>query len=151
MEEKDLTRRSMLRMGWLALLGAVGLSLGPATEFLEAAPGAMDKVLTGGKPGDYPGPGPYPVENGRAWLVRDEGGLAAIIPVCSHLGCGVRWDKEASQWVCPCHNSKYSPDGKPLQGPAQRPLSRAMVTIDASGRVKVDLRREVGPGYRLEV
>ncbi len=41
---------------------------------------------------------------------------------CPHLGCTVRWDNEAQQLRCPCHNSRFGDDGKVLKGPAKEPL-----------------------------
>ena len=56
---------------------------------------------------------------------RDEDGtLHAVSPVCTHLGCQVNWNSGDRSWDCPCHGSRFSPDGEILQGPAVRPLER---------------------------
>lgn len=46
--------------------------------------------------------------------------FAAVVPICSHLGCSVR--KEGTGFFCPCHGSEYDLDGSVVQGPAERPL-----------------------------
>jgi len=56
---------------------------------------------------------------------RDEDGvLHAVSPVCTHLGCQLNWNSGDRSWDCPCHGSRFSPDGEILQGPAVRPLER---------------------------
>jgi Rieske Fe-S protein len=49
---------------------------------------------------------------------RDDGTLVAVSPVCTHLGCQVNWNTAERSWDCPCHGSRFSPDGDVLQGPA---------------------------------
>lgn len=41
---------------------------------------------------------------------------------CTHLGCTVNWNGEASQFECPCHGGKFDSDGKRIAGPPPRPL-----------------------------
>jgi Rieske Fe-S protein len=55
---------------------------------------------------------------------RDDGTLVAVSPVCSHLGCQVSWNRAERSWDCPCHGSRFSPDGEVLQGPAVHRLER---------------------------
>jgi FAD dependent oxidoreductase./Rieske [2Fe-2S] domain. len=45
--------------------------------------------------------------------------------VCSHLGCIVSWNSTEHTWDCPCHGSRFTPDGKLLNGPALGPLEKA--------------------------
>jgi glycine/D-amino acid oxidase-like deaminating enzyme/nitrite reductase/ring-hydroxylating ferredoxin subunit len=55
---------------------------------------------------------------------RDESGiLHERSAVCVHLGCIVRWNDFERSWDCPCHGSRYDPDGTPLDGPAATPLA----------------------------
>ena len=49
---------------------------------------------------------------------RDDGSLVAVSPKCSHLGCQVSWNRAERSWDCPCHGSRFAPDGEVLQGPA---------------------------------
>ncbi len=56
---------------------------------------------------------------------RDEDGtLHAVSPRCSHLGCLVTWNDAERSWDCPCHGSRFAPDGTVLEGPAVHRLER---------------------------
>ena len=56
---------------------------------------------------------------------RDEdGAVVAVSPVCSHLGCQVNFNTAERSWDCPCHGSRFAPDGSVLQGPAVHRLER---------------------------
>ncbi|MEU6254494.1 FAD-dependent oxidoreductase [Streptomyces sp. NPDC047043] len=59
---------------------------------------------------------------------RDEDGeLHAVAARCSHLGCLVAFNRTERTWECPCHGSRFDPDGNVLQGPATGPLERRNV------------------------
>jgi Rieske Fe-S protein len=49
---------------------------------------------------------------------RDDGTLVAVSPLCTHLGCQVNWNTAERSWDCPCHGSRFSPEGEVLHGPA---------------------------------
>ncbi len=69
------------------------------------------------------------------WAVRKENGEVVIYsPLCTHLGCGYRWEAEQQAFFCPCHGSVFDIDGKVLAGPAPRPLD-TLPTKTESGRL----------------
>jgi glycine/D-amino acid oxidase-like deaminating enzyme/nitrite reductase/ring-hydroxylating ferredoxin subunit len=51
-----------------------------------------------------------------------QGKITCVSAVCTHLGCIVAWNPAASTWDCPCHGSRFRPDGSVIHGPASRPL-----------------------------
>ena len=64
----------------------------------------------------------------RGWMkvaiYRDPAGeVHAVSPICTHLQCVVRWNSAETSWDCPCHGSRFDPDGRVLHGPAVKPLS----------------------------
>jgi len=56
---------------------------------------------------------------------------------CPHEGCQVAWKPDASQYVCPCHNSVFARDGARVSGPTQRGLDPLDVRTTDSGDVEV--------------
>jgi len=94
-----------------------------------------------GKPAEFP-PGTVkivPEHNVR--MIATEAGVAALSLVCTHLGCIVAESSEG--FKCPCHGSRFSPDGKVIGGPAPRPLRWLEVSQAADGSLVVDKDREV--------
>ncbi|HEX8172082.1 MAG TPA: FAD-dependent oxidoreductase [Thermoanaerobaculia bacterium] len=55
---------------------------------------------------------------------RDEAGtLFTVSAVCTHMKCDVAWNAAERTWDCPCHGSRYKPDGAVLNGPAREGLA----------------------------
>ena len=53
-------------------------------------------------------------------LYKDEGGkLYAVSVKCPHLGCQLSWNPDELSWDCPCHGSRFTYDGKRIDGPAE--------------------------------
>lgn len=52
-------------------------------------------------------------------VYRSEGGkLYTFSAVCPHLGCVLQWNSEEKSFDCPCHGSRFTCDGKVVNGPA---------------------------------
>jgi glycine/D-amino acid oxidase-like deaminating enzyme/nitrite reductase/ring-hydroxylating ferredoxin subunit len=65
---------------------------------------------------------------------RDEKGLLHLRDAsCTHLRCIVDWNSTEKSWDCPCHGSRFSPEGRVLNGPALADL--APVPAELADRV----------------
>jgi len=61
----------------------------------------------------------------RAGGYRDQSGVLHVVDTtCTHMGCSLNWNDGERSWDCPCHGSRFSYDGKVLEGPATKPLER---------------------------
>jgi glycine/D-amino acid oxidase-like deaminating enzyme/nitrite reductase/ring-hydroxylating ferredoxin subunit len=50
---------------------------------------------------------------------KDETGhLHLFNATCPHLGCVVQWNADEKSFDCPCHGSRFSSEGKVINGPA---------------------------------
>ncbi|GIQ63771.1 hypothetical protein PACILC2_23390 [Paenibacillus cisolokensis] len=66
-----------------------------------------------------------------AWITRDANGeIYALSPICKHLGCTIGWNTDQkNEYVCPCHDARYSIDGKNLTV-APQPLDEYELKIE---------------------
>lgn len=82
------------------------------------------------------------VEKGTAWVVkRDDNRIIAFGPSCTHLGCAYHWDAPNNDFLCPCHTSIFSIDGKVISGPAPRPLDRFETKTEGTRLLIGELKR----------
>lgn len=80
-------------------------------------------------------------ENKTAWVVKNaDSSVVAFGPQCTHLGCA--YHVENGRFLCPCHTSIFSIDGKVVAGPAPRPLDRYETRIE-NDRLRIgDLKQQ---------
>jgi Rieske Fe-S protein len=71
-------------------------------------------------------------EKSTVWVVKLPDGIVAYGPQCTHLACAYHWEEDKRHFVCPCHTSVFSIDGKVVSGPAPRPLDRYETKVDKS-------------------
>ena len=82
-------------------------------------------------------------------LYRDAGGIFAISTVCTHLGCIVKTGPEG--FDCPCHGSRFAPDGKVIRGPAPKALPWLEVRHAGGNQFIIDEGKMVAPGTKVIV
>lgn len=80
----------------------------------------------------FPGAGPH----GMAVYRKDDGTFVALSADCPHKHCDVGWNAADKTWDCPCHNSRFKPDGALMRGPAVDPL-RKLTTRDVGEEIEV--------------
>lgn len=132
------------------LLGLAALAEfgGVAVAFLWPRPGRegigrTDPVLVCGPVDQFTPHSVTAFPAGRFYLVRlAGGGFLALSRTCTHLGCTVPWDEQASRFACPCHASIFDITGEVLSPPAPRALDRYPVRIE-NGVVEVDTRAAI--------
>ena len=57
---------------------------------------------------------------------------------CTHLGCSVNWHADANEFICPCHDAKFSKEGKVLDGPPPKPLNQYTdFKVDGDGNLLI--------------
>ena len=87
----------------------------------------------------------YPREPvGSIWLVRQPDGskppVIALQTECPHLGCAVNLKDDRTGFLCPCHTSAFTLEGKPTNQVPPRPMDHLEVELsegdDPEVRVK---------------
>ena len=53
-----------------------------------------------------------------------DGAVTMVSAICTHMGCLVDWNDAERTWDCPCHGSRFKPNGAVIGGPAESPLPR---------------------------
>jgi len=58
------------------------------------------------------------------FILFDRDGTSwALARKCTHLGCKVNYHEQGNYLECPCHQSRFSPEGKVVNGPAKSDLA----------------------------
>lgn len=97
-----------------------------------------------GEPAGFPA-GEIRMPAGRSVFVfHDDSGYYAISAICTHLGCIIKL--AADQFVCPCHGSRFTLNGKVISGSASKPLDWYEVSLAPDGQLVVDEDKKVKPG-----
>ena len=82
------------------------------------------------------------VLTGGVILVRYQGRVIAFNLACPHENTALRWKQGNAKFECSKHNSRYTPDGKFIDGRATRNMDRLPITRDGANIV-VDLSRMI--------
>jgi cytochrome b6-f complex iron-sulfur subunit len=135
-----LTRRDFLSEITLGALGVTSLG-GAALTYQYLSPNVLFEPPTtfrAGNPDLYPVNSVTFLQDQQVYIVRTAAGFYAVSAVCTHLGCVTQWKPEANMIACPCHGSKFTPEGKKIEGPAPRPLPHYLIALPPDGDLLVD-------------
>lgn len=146
-------RRSFLRLFGEAGFSVLAIQTAWSTLRFARAPVSyappMKRTLD--EPGSYAAGTAVYVEEAGVFVLRDAQGLRALSATCTHLGCTVRRNAGGDGFTCPCHGSRYDPEGNVISGPAPDALSFLALRVDKRGRLEVDLGAEVNADQRCKV
>ena len=92
-----------------------------------------------GKPQDFPAGAMSTkfAQSDKVLVVHADDRIYAMSAVCPHRQATVSVTKDTN-FRCPSHNSVFSPDGKPLSGPATDPQPRHAIALNDQGHLIVD-------------
>jgi ubiquinol-cytochrome c reductase iron-sulfur subunit len=76
----------------------------------------------------------------------------AYSKICTHLGCPTSlYEAQTQRLLCPCHQSQFlaTEHGKPIFGPATRPLPQLPITVNNEGFLvaRSDFVEPIGPAF----
>ena len=150
LDPEPMPRRDFL--GLSALFAAASTMMFAAIGMLRLPKAAVlaspSKKFSATLP-DTLAPGEAFIPPGRAVaLFRDDEGVYAVSTICTHLGCVVKTSTEGFE--CPCHGSRFAPDGAVTKGPAPQPLAWVKVSGSANALV-IDEGTTVPAGSKVKV
>jgi glycine/D-amino acid oxidase-like deaminating enzyme/nitrite reductase/ring-hydroxylating ferredoxin subunit len=117
----DATRIKPLASAWGYVKENIGFPVKLLTHRLTSV-NVEDAPVQSLRPGDG---GIFESDEGKVAVCRDtHGSIHACSAVCTHLGCDVAWNEAEQTWDCPCHGSRFSPDGTVINGPAVSDLRK---------------------------
>jgi cytochrome b6-f complex iron-sulfur subunit len=135
--DKHVSRRSFLDLFVKASLASSALfglgALGRYFSFQSESghPSTYDL----GPASDFPMGSSTPAPEIPALIIHNDQGFKAISLVCPHLGCTVNVTDEG--FACPCHGSRFLPDGSLRNGPASHPLTSLKAEVNDDGHLIV--------------
>jgi cytochrome b6-f complex iron-sulfur subunit len=139
-KEINTSRRRII---WACIWGYLGVNfLMFLRFFFPRALYEPNTVFSVGYPSDFNlGIDQRYLMTNRSWVVREPDRIFVIYAKCTHLGCTPEWKSAENKFKCPCHGSGYDSEGVNFEGPAPRPMDRAFIQLDPTGKITVDTSR----------
>jgi nitrite reductase/ring-hydroxylating ferredoxin subunit len=128
-------RKFITHMSGAMLAALVGMeAAGEAAERVYAV-GEVAGIAVAPTSKSYPLPSGDGVNIDKAMqviLVRYQGKVIAFNLACPHENTALRWKQGSGKFECPKHNSRYTPEGKFIDGRATRNMDRLHLTRDGN-------------------
>ena len=124
-------RRQFIQLG-LVSLGAAWVGTWLQMRLFPATDTSQEAVPVSFSLGELPVGGTKAITYGGlpVLVLRTKESLRAFSLICTHLGCTVQWQKDKSEFYCPCHDGRFDEFGDVLAGPPPIPLEQFPVQID---------------------
>ena len=144
------TRRDFLGLAaaWSAIVALVMAMLGAMRLPMPSVFPESDARVKLGRPGRFALGSTTYFPKQHLWVFRNDRGFHAISSICTHLGC-IAERKENGEFHCPCHGSKFGPEGTLLGGPAPKGLVWVELSVSPEGWLVADTLKEVKAGTVL--
>jgi nitrite reductase/ring-hydroxylating ferredoxin subunit len=105
----------------------------------SAATVPKDHLIDAGPANLYAADGIYDKFRDQGFfLVRANGKLVALSSYCTHRICKVNPQKDHS-FLCKCHGSTFTEEGKVTEGPAKRDLPILPLSTSSNGHLLVNI------------
>lgn len=143
----DLNRRQFfVKLG----LGSLGIAAAGTTVFAYQflSPNVLyepSPIINAGKPESFPMDSVTLDVNSGIYIIHSKEGFFSLSAVCTHLGCLTAWKPDLGLIACPCHGSKFKPEGDNIEGPAPKPLPWKRMWITEDGDLMVDRSTNIRP------
>lgn len=117
-----------------ALVPGAAIALRHVMKFLAPGEGLRREEILLGSLSELP--------VGQSKVVRDvlgndliavhlkQGQVRVFSSTCTHLGCRIEWDATQGNFLCPCHQGRFDPDGRVIAGPPPEPLPAFPLRLD---------------------
>jgi menaquinol-cytochrome c reductase iron-sulfur subunit len=66
-----------------------------------------------------------------------DGSVRVFSARCPHEGCRINWVASSNEYLCPCHDSRFSREGERLTGPTKRGMDPLPAKRNADGSLEV--------------
>jgi Rieske Fe-S protein len=122
---------------WEKLYSPSRITVKTAGDYLKEVGNMTAQYLDYLSPGDIESAKELKEEEGgimavglkKVAMYKDARGvLHAYSAVCPHLGCIVQWNGEEKSFDCPCHGSRFTCEGKVINGPASTDLRKIAIS-----------------------
>ena len=135
----SLSRRDFIQWAWQSLLWISGiLGLAGLWRYFSFRPYPSTPTIYDLGPVDQlPKNAIFTVSKANAAIIATENSYTAISLVCPHLGCIVELFE--GEFICPCHNSRFTTQGELLKGPSVEPLRKLKLEITEDGHLLMDI------------
>jgi Rieske Fe-S protein len=121
---------------WEEVYDPARITLKASGDFLKEVSNMTVQYLDYLAPGDIKTINELPTNEGavmtlggrKAAVFRDDKNVVhAYSAICPHLGCVLQWNSTEKSFDCPCHGSRFTCEGKVVNGPANTDLKRIII------------------------